>query len=199
MPKFEETRNPSKNQALSTMSAGTDPFSIPPVQQELLALPLDYLFAESCRILRFCDTLGLVAAQPVRMGRLAAPALIAFLRTDLPYHFDDMDEDLLPLVEGALLVGDDADRALVQLAEEHAIDRRSAERLIVVLEPLAEGRAPECEREVSALAHGFAEAQRRHVAWEKAVLYPLAHARLNATSLHGLSRRLARRRGQGSS
>src|SRR3546814_12477428 len=106
------------------MSAGTDPFSIPPVQQELLASPLDYLFAESCRILRLCDTLDLVAAQPVRLGRLAAPALIAFLRTDLPHHFADMEEDLLPPVEGALLVGDHAECSLVPLT--HGATNRPA-------------------------------------------------------------------------
>src|SRR5690606_15490277 len=66
-------------------------FAFPPPQQELLASPLDYLFAESCRILRFCDALDMAATDPDRIGRLAAPALIDFLRTELPRHFDDME------------------------------------------------------------------------------------------------------------
>src|SRR3546814_4276988 len=53
--------------------------------------------------------------------------------------------------------------------------------------------------EVPALAHAFAEAQRRHVAWESAVLYPLARARLHPALLRDLSRRLERRRRQGRS
>lgn len=171
-------------------------FAFPPPQQELLASPLDYLFAESCRIVRFCDALDMAATDPDRIGRLAAPALIDFLRTELPRHFDDMEQDLLPFVEEALLVGDSADGALAQLSREHAADRRAAERLIATLEPLADGRPLDSQRELSALAHAFAEAQRRHIAWENAVLYPLARARLHATRLHDLSHRLERRRGQ---
>lgn len=171
------------------------PFAIAPVPLELLATPLDYLLAENRRILRFCDTLDMVAADTGRIGRLVAPALIGFARVDLPRHLDDMEKDLLPLVEGALLVGDDAGGVLAQLSREHAVDRREAERLIGALEPLAEGCAPHNEPELCLLAHAVAEAQRRHVAWEEMVLYPLARARLHPGLLRSLSHRLARRRG----
>jgi hemerythrin-like domain-containing protein len=189
-------REPREIGSLQTAVAEFGPFAIPPVQEELLAAPLDYLFAESCRILRLCDMLDMVAFDPGRVGRLAAPALIDFLRKDFPRHLDDMEQDLLPLVEGALLVGDDADDALAQLSREHAVDRRRAEQLIAALEPLASGRAIESNREVSALAHAFAEAQRRHIAWEGAILYPLARARLRATLLRELADRFKRRRMQ---
>lgn len=121
MPKFEESHKPPGNRVLQAASAKLGPFAIPPVQLELLASPLDYLFAESCRILRLCDALDMVAADPGRIGRLAAPALIDFLRADFPRHLDDMEQDLLPVVERALLVGDDADGALAQLSREHAV------------------------------------------------------------------------------
>src|SRR3546814_16875701 len=75
----------------------------------------------------------MVAADPGRVGHLAAPALIDFLRTDFPRHLDDMEQDLLPAVERALLVGDGADGALAQLSREHAVDRRRAQHLITVL------------------------------------------------------------------
>src|SRR3546814_8004820 len=82
----------------------------------------------------------MVAADPGRVGHLAAPALIDFLRTDFPRHLDDMEQDLLPAVERALLVGDGADGALAQLSREHAVDRRRAQHLITVLEPLSNDR-----------------------------------------------------------
>src|SRR3546814_8046743 len=106
---------------------------------------------------------------------------------------------LLPAVERALLVGDGADGALAQLSREHAVDRRRAQHLITVLEPLSNDRVLDDKGEVPALAHAFAEAQRRHVAWESAVLYPLARARLHPALLRDLSRRLERRRRQGRS
>src|SRR3546814_17722621 len=73
---------------------------------------------------------------------------------------------LLPAVERALLVGDGADGALAQLSREHAVDRRRAQHLITVLEPLSNDRVLDDKGEVPALAHAFAEAKRRHVAWE---------------------------------
>src|SRR3546814_93554 len=175
-------REPPGNGAYLTVPAEQGPFAIPPVQQELLAAPLDYLFAESCRILRLCDTLDMVAAGPGRVGRLAAPAVIGFLRADFPRHLDDMEKDLLPLVEEALFVGDMADIALAQLSREHAVDRERAKCVIAVLRPLIGGRSPNSEQQVSALTRAFAEAQRRHVAWEEAILYPLARAQIGRAS-----------------
>src|SRR3546814_7459087 len=111
-------REPREIGSPQTAMAELGPFAVLPVQRELLAAPLDYLFAESYRILRFCDMLDMLAVDLGRVGRLAAPALINFLRTDFPRHLDDLEQDLLPLVEGALLVGDDADDALAQLRSE---------------------------------------------------------------------------------
>jgi len=196
MQKIKKTGEPPSNGVSSIASAAVGPFAIPPAQPDLLTSPLEYLFAEGCRILRICDVLDMVAADPSRIGRLAAPALMDFLRLDLPRHLDDMEKDLLPLVEGALLVGDAADGALAQLSREHAVDRKRAEHLITALEPLADGRVLDSERELTVMAQAFAEAQRRHLAWEEAVLYPLARARLRADLLRDLTGRLARRRSQ---
>src|SRR3546814_4768777 len=93
----------------------------------------------------------MVAADPGRVGHLAAPALIDFLRTDFPRHLDDMEQDLLPAVERALLVGDGADGALAQLSREHAVDRRRAQHLITVLEPLSNDRSEEHTSELQSL------------------------------------------------
>src|SRR3546814_4745966 len=123
MPKFEENHTPPRDVLAGAASALLVPFAIPPVQPDLLASPLYYLFAENCRILRLCDALDMVAVDPGRVGRLAAPALIDFLRADFPRHLDDMEQDLLPVVEKALLIGDDADGALAQLSREQ--DRKS--------------------------------------------------------------------------
>src|SRR3546814_19240816 len=113
--------------------------------------------------------LDMAAVDPVRVVSLAAPALINFLRTDFPRHLDDLEQDLLPLIEGALLVGDDADDALAQLSRERAVDRRRAEQLLAALEPLASGQALDREREVSALAPGCAAAHRRTRSEERRV------------------------------
>src|SRR3546814_20422066 len=108
----------------------------------------------------------MVAADPGRVGHLAAPALIDFLRTDFPRHLDDMEQDLLPAVERALLVGDGADGALAQLSREHPVDRRRAQHLITVLEPLPNDRVLDDKGAVPALAHAYAQSPRPPVAWE---------------------------------
>src|SRR3546814_2124219 len=80
MPEFEENHKPPADRAPQAASAELGPFAIPPVPPELLVSPLDYLYAENCRILRLCDALDMVAADPGRVGHLSAPALIDFLR-----------------------------------------------------------------------------------------------------------------------
>src|SRR3546814_1510557 len=90
MPEFEENHKPPADRAPQAASAELGPFAIPPVPLELLVSPLDYLYAENCRILRLCAALDMVAADPGRVGHLAAPALIDFLRTDFPSHLDEM-------------------------------------------------------------------------------------------------------------
>src|SRR3546814_21200833 len=84
MPKFEENHKPPRDGVPGAASAALGPFAIPPVQPELLASPLDYLFAENCRILRLCDALDMVAVDPGRIGRLAEPELSDFRRADVP-------------------------------------------------------------------------------------------------------------------
>src|SRR3546814_6690571 len=69
MPEFEENHKPPADRAPQAASAELGPFAIHPVPLELLVSPLDYLNAETCRILRLCDALEMVADDPGSVGQ----------------------------------------------------------------------------------------------------------------------------------
>lgn len=72
---------------------------------------------------------------------------------------------------------DNIEQALDQLHSEHALDGDVAEFIVSDLAVIANGAALPNPIHLAINLRNFAESHRRHVAWENAVVLPLAHPR----------------------
>jgi hemerythrin-like domain-containing protein len=162
---------------------------------ETFAEPLDALLAEHFRQRAMCDLLDRLAEDPSgqRSCELAR-TILTYLREQLPLHVLDEERDLFQMLRDRTLAAEAIEEAFAQLRREHAEDERVAMLVKSGLEQLAAGRQPEHAEEFSSAARAFAEAQRRHVAFENSSILPLARTRLTAKDLARLARRMAARR-----
>ena len=96
---------------------------------------------------------------------------------------------------GAAVPEDRADRLFALLEEEHIRDDDMVQPLTAGLRALATGDMPADAATFCRLAGVFAEAQRRHLAWEEAALLPLARRKLSTGDLQAMGRQMATRRG----
>ena len=159
------------------------------------AEPLDALLAEHFRQRAMCDLLqklaeDLSAPRATDLARI----ILTYLREQLPLHILDEERDLFQLLRDRTLAAEAIEDAFAQLRKEHAEDERVAALVTAGLERLAAGARPEDTEEFAAAARAFAEAQRRHVAYENSSILPLARTRLTRKDLNRLSRRMAARR-----
>ena len=157
--------------------------------------PLDALLAEHFRQRTMCDLLDRLAADlsDLRAAELAH-TILTYLREQLPLHILDEERDLFELLRDRTLATEAIEEAFAQMRREHEEDARVAGLVISGLERLAAGGQPDDGMEFSAAARAFAEAQRRHVAYENNRILPLARTRLTRKDLNRLSRRMAARR-----
>jgi hemerythrin-like domain-containing protein len=165
---------------------------IPPADPRLLAAPLDFLEAEHYRqrvVLDHLDALvdGSEAAAPEIVG-----GVLRYLREDLPLHVADEERDLFPVLRRRAGPGDDVEFILALLAAEHTRDHALASAVIAALEHTA--RAGARDAKLKAAAPAFAEMQRRHLAWENALVIPRARQLLQPPDLAALGRAMAKRR-----
>ena len=111
------------------------------IPENLLREPIEYLFADHFRQQLICnlldDILSDFAAE--RVPRLAA-AVLAYLRTELPLHIADEEQDLFPCLRKRSLPADDLVVALELLLREHERDADFGRQLQVGLEALAQRR-----------------------------------------------------------
>ncbi len=126
--------------------------------------------------------------------RHLGPALAAYLRQDFPAIVAEEEEGLLPLLRQRLLLGDDLEPAIRQLSDEHRRDMQRALSLAVECEALAEGLDSEDVSGILAALAAFAEQQRRHLAWEEAIILPVARARLTEQDLRQWARAIRARK-----
>jgi hemerythrin-like domain-containing protein len=162
---------------------------------ESFSEPLDALLAEHFRQRAICDLLDRVAVGLADPGvQDLARTIQIYLREQLPLHVLDEERDLFQLLKDRTLAADAIEHAFAQLRREHAEDERVAALVMAGLDRLAAGEQPEDSAEFAAAARAFAEAQRRHVAYENRSILPLARTRLTRKDLSRLSRRMAARR-----
>jgi hemerythrin-like domain-containing protein len=157
--------------------------------------PIERLVADHRRVQQICRLLDALARDIAGASRATAASIADFLRREFPRHAADED-DLVRLLEPRLFVGDEVDEALRELSKEHAADGRAAIALADALAAFAEGKAADSAA-LAALAGAFAEAQRRHMAWENLALLPIARARLTAADLAALGAAMKCRRAEG--
>lgn len=157
--------------------------------------PLD-LF-EKAHILQaqLCNQLELIAdGLPVNVDPLICGSVIEFLRIDMPLHHRDEELGLFPLIERRALPADNIHDILARLALEHATDESFAAELLESLELLRDRRRLSNPEMVGYMLRSFFESYRRHIAWENAIVIPLARQRLTEIDLAHLSKVVARHR-----
>ena len=118
-----------------------------------------------------------------------------YLGHDYPMHIADEEADLFPLLRRRCPPCDRIEEIFELLCREHLTDARLNTALTEDLEPLIAGRAFNDPARVLMNLFAFVETQRRHLAWENAVILPRARAYLTPADCVELGRRLAARRG----
>lgn len=179
--------------AISTSLA---PAPTAPLDQAILADPIEFIRFEHYRQRALCDRLGRVADDLGRPGATGDAAwILDYLSTDLPLHIADESEDLMPLLrergesDGEVLaICDTLDR-------EHERDERGRDRLLDGLRRLVTRRPVADPAQFVSAARAFQDKLRRHVVWENQTLLPLARRLLWTGDLESLGLRMARRHG----
>ena len=168
-----------------------------PLDLRLLARPLDFIAAEHYRLRAALTQLDWLARGSMGDGRRKlAKALLRYFTEDYPLHVADEEADLFPLLRQRC--ADDAAfiASLDTLAGEHREDVTHLAAVVDGLRRLAEaGQRDEVPAEFSAGARAYTDALRRHIAWENAVLMPVARAKLQSAEFRRLAQRFAARRG----
>ncbi len=124
-----------------------------------------------------------------------ARAVLRSLEEHLPLHVKDEEEDLMPLLERRCRGARQFEAMRAQLLKEHDTDQKSGATLMAALRQLAAGEPPTDCAAFTVLARAFAEMQERHLAWENAVLLPMAQHWLTDHDLRAIGRSMAARRG----
>jgi hemerythrin-like domain-containing protein len=174
-----------------------DAVLIEPIDPALLREPLEFMLADHYRqraVLTLLDTLSRGRANS-DVRRRVAQAVLAFLRVDLAHHVADEQSDLFPLLRRRLEPGSPLVGVIDQLQAEHAADADTIVRLGAMLGEMAAHPAAQADVRFRVAAGAFVHAQRRHLAWENAVVMPMLRAHLTSSDLRELGRRMAARRG----
>ena len=121
-----------------------------------------------------------------------ALAVLTNLCRDLPLHHADEDEGLFPLLRARALEEDEIDRLLTRLSADHEAKAAAIQPLLAALACMADQALPAPEDRVALRA--LAQAERRHMIIENAILLPLAQARLTDADRRQLIAAMAARR-----
>lgn len=151
--------------------------------------PLDVIAHEHKWQQKLCDALERIADDlPDNVDKMLVAAVLPMLRVDLGVHIRDEEEGLFPLMCKRAQPGDNFQEIAEVLLLEHSADEGFADEIVDQLEAIKDGRRPLNPDMLGYMLRGFFETQRRHLAWEDAVVLPLARARLTADDLRQLSR-----------
>jgi hypothetical protein len=175
--------------------ATPDPADLGPIDPKLFLEPVDFLLADHYRQRSLCRLLDGIATEPPGLAT-QVPALVVhtYLCRDLPWHIADEEIQLFPRLRERAHPGDGTDEMLALLEREHGGDQAQAKDLLESLDRLAQGLAPIDGAAFAARARAFAEIQRRHLAWENAMVVPLARRLLSVPDKVEIGRHMARRR-----
>ena len=135
-----------------------------------------------------CDMLeGIADALLEPLDTELAGSGILALRGCLKRHVLLEEEYLYPVLTKRLCPGDLAENMLEHIRCEHATDESLAHDTADQLEQaLARGRVENPEM-LGYMLRGFCECRRRHIAWEDAIVLPLARHRLTEKDFRAFS------------
>lgn len=158
--------------------------------------PIAVIEADHAYQLAICDVLDRLVHNPRHGAEEAEIAAVhEYLCTGLPMHMADEEEDLFPLLRKHAGGDDGLEQILGQLHLEHRTDGRLIDDLCRDIECLIGGQAFADPARFLMTAFAFSETQRRHLAWENAVVLSRARKFLTKADRAELGRRMARRRG----
>ena len=158
--------------------------------------PVDFLAAEHERQLAICDLLDHLARNPRHAAAFGELRQVRdYLVRELPLHTQDEEEDLFPMLARRCPKNDDVQDIFALLRREHDTDRGLVEELVANLDALLAGHALPDPAAFMANAFAVSETQRRHLAWENAVILPRALRHLSEDDCAALTRAMAARRG----
>lgn len=172
--------------------AGSDVEPLSPVD---FRSATEFLAAEHRRQIALCDLLERACHNPrhgIAESELAA--LHAYLDSGFALHVRDEEQDFLPGVERRAAPEENMPALCAQLAHEHEVDHALARDLASEIACLSKHRAFRDPAKFLADAWRFAEAHRRHIAWEDSVVLPRARRCLTATDHRRMLDAMAARR-----
>lgn len=184
---------PSRTRATERRARQAELEAIDPT---LLREPIEFLFAEHYRqraVLNHLDWLG--REGPGEAQAKVARMILEFLRIDLAHHVADEEQDLFPLMRRHCVPDDRIDTVFQILVAEHKADEELMRGVLDGLAAIASGAGQKPGRGFRPAVRAFVETQRRHLAWENALILPLARKRLGADDLRKLGEGMAARRG----
>ncbi len=128
-----------------------------------------------------CDMLERIADNlPEPLDADLARTGIFTLRRCLKRHVTLEEEYLYPVLTKRLCPGDLGENMLDHIRREHAADESLAHDTADQLELALERGRVENPEMLGYMLRGFFECRRRHIAWEDAIVLPLARLRLSA-------------------
>ena len=158
--------------------------------------PLDLIQSEHGHHLELCDRIiELANDQQLEAVAEDAEMLLGYFTEGLPAHAEDEESDLLPKLKSRCQPDDGIDGILSEIEQEHAVDTFLAHHVVLDLKVLASGKKLDQPMRLFNSLRAFAEAQRRHLAWENRVMLPLARKRLSPADLEEMGHNMAARRG----
>jgi len=167
--------------------AGGDPLATFPAEPSLGPDGLDMLAATHLDLRAALDS-----AAREHPDRAAAAALARALPTVLAAHVAEEERALFPALLAAACPEDGLAPTLERLTGEHAGLAAAAEGAAAAAARIGAGEDGPADR---AALRAFCAAKRRHIAFEAAVILPLARARLDRAARLALAERIAALRG----
>lgn len=137
--------------------------------------PIEAIYEEHFNQRQLCADMDVLAAMTTPRQQLARRVLINLCR-DLPAHFADEERGLFPRLRARALPEDNLEPTLALLARQHEVARQAFALLVPALACMANGALPAPEDR--AALRRLANAERRHLIVENAILLPLARMRL---------------------
>ncbi len=126
-------------------------------------------------------------------GNIVAEVSV-YLKQNLAVHIRDEEDGLFPLLAKRVLPEDNFGEILAQLQREHMTDEGYARELSDALEVIVRGERPKDPNALGHMLRACFESHRRHLAWENAVVLPLAKKRLTPDDLDELAQVMKKNR-----
>ncbi|WP_224404953.1 hemerythrin domain-containing protein [Afifella sp. IM 167] len=144
---------------------------------------------------RLCDLLEAIAdALPNQVTRESAEAAATTLRTYFPAHLRLENEILFPALAAPCRADRSVREAINLSRAEHDADEASALELAEALANRDEEGRYRAAEALGYLLRSFFESQRRHIAWEETVVFPMARSCFTPAAKADLASALLRHR-----